>query len=98
MKYILNPFVKIIDIKGQASQKEFWIYQAFFIFFIGPLIGFLRGLDSLNDTNALIIRLVFLIPGITLGMRRLNETKFNKWFFLIPFVNLILASFPAENE
>jgi uncharacterized membrane protein YhaH (DUF805 family) len=98
MKYIIQPFSKIFNISEKATLKEFWIFFLFYVFLISPIIGFSRGLDFFGDNIALVLRIIFLIPFITLGIRRLNETKFNKWLFLIPIVNLILAAFPSETE
>ena len=98
MKYITQPFKKIFNISEKATLKEFWIFFLFYVFLISPIIGIFRGLDFFGDNIALVIRIIFLIPFLTLGIRRLNETKFNKWLFLIPIVNLVLAAFPPKIE
>ncbi|WOC39609.1 DUF805 domain-containing protein [Polaribacter sp. HL-MS24] len=98
MKYILTPFKKMFNIMDKASIKEFWTYVTFLIFFISPLIGFIDGLSVIHKNYIIAFNIFFLIQFTTLGFRRLNETKFSKWFFLIPIINLILAAFPAEEK
>ncbi|MFD1614930.1 DUF805 domain-containing protein [Gelatiniphilus marinus] len=98
MKYLITPFKKYFDISTKASIKEFWYFFLFYTFLISPMFGFLRGLYNINDNIALVIRIVLLIPFITIGFRRLNDAKINKWLFLIPFVNLILASSPSKPQ
>lgn len=98
MKYLIQPFQNIFNISGKATLKEFWVFFVFYVFLISPVIGFARGLDLLGDNITLALRIVFLFPFITLGVRRLNETKFNKWLFLIPIVNLVLAAFPPKEN
>ncbi len=98
MKYIVTPFKKILNITEKASIKEFWTYFTFLVFFISPLIGFIDGLSVINKNYILIFNIFFLFQFTTLGFRRLNETKFSKWLFLIPIVNLILAAFPPKTE
>lgn len=88
----------MFNIRGRANLLEFWIFFLFLLVFVSPLLGIVRGMGIIEDTTADIIRLLFLIPFLTIGIRRLNETKFNKWLFLIPFVNLVLACYPAEKR
>jgi len=98
MKYITTPFKKIFNINEKANIKEFWTYFTFLIFLVSPLIGFIKGLSVINKNYIVLFNVFFIIQFTTLGFRRLNETKFSKWLFLIPIVNLILAAFPANDE
>ena len=96
MKYIITPFKKMFNIKDKATVKEFWIYFTFLTFLISPLIGIIDGLSVIHKNYIIAFNIFFIIQFTTLGFRRLNETKFNKWLFLIPFVNLLLAVFPSK--
>lgn len=96
MKYLINPFTNMFNVKGKASLLEFWVFFLFLSVFVSPRLGVARGMSIIEDNTADIIRLLFLIPFLSIGIRRINETKFNKWLFLIPIVNLVLACFPAE--
>ncbi len=98
MKYFIQPFRHVFNITEKASLKEFWIFVLFYVFLVSPLIGFAKGLNFFGDSVSMVIGLIFLLPFLTLGMRRLNETIFNKWLFLIPLVNLVLAAFPPKTD
>ena len=92
MKYITAPFRNYFNINGKASSKEFWIFLSFYAFIIMPSLVISNKLIEFDNY------VFFLIPVFTIGFRRLNDTKFSKWLFLVPFINLILASFPSESE
>jgi uncharacterized membrane protein YhaH (DUF805 family) len=90
MKYLITPFKRVFDFKGTSNIKEFW-YFVLITTLIHIFIGLIKSsLDMyyLGD----IIRVITLLPFIALGFRRLNEAGINKFLFLIPLVNLILAS------
>jgi len=94
MKYLIQPFNKMFDFSGKSSLKEFWI----FFLFISVLVivaGFLS--SAINFRYLRVITLVvILIPFYAIGFRRLNDAGILKWFFLIPFVNLVLAVMPSK--
>tara|TARA_R110002012_G_scaffold263456_2_gene446395 strand:- start:34458 stop:34748 length:291 start_codon:yes stop_codon:yes gene_type:complete len=95
MKYFIDPFVKMFEFQGKTTNKEFWI------FFIGTIIffmalGFLRNPLHIPYYVGDTLRVILFVPTLALGFRRLNEAGINKWLFLIPFVNLILAGLPAK--
>jgi|SaaInl6LU_22_DNA_1037377.scaffolds.fasta_scaffold29597_2 uncharacterized membrane protein YhaH (DUF805 family) len=98
MKYITAPFRNYFNINGKASSKEFWIFLSFYAFIIMPSLVISNKLIEFDNYVLFLLRLFFLIPVFTIGFRRLNDTKFSKWLFLVPFINLILASFPSEYE
>ena len=68
------------------------------VFFVSPLIGFIDGLSIISKNFIIVLNVFFIFQFTTLGFRRLNETKFSKWLFLIPIINLIFAAFPAKDE
>lgn len=96
MKYFITPFKKVFDFNGKSTIKEFWYFVL-----INVVIHFIIGLiESLINVEYIgeIVRIIVLLPFISLGFRRLNEVGINKFLFLIPFVNFILASLsPKQN-
>lgn len=44
-----------------------------------------------NPSVDLIISLIFIIPSIAVGVRRMHDVGKSGWFILIPIYNLILA-------
>jgi uncharacterized membrane protein YhaH (DUF805 family) len=90
MKYLITPFKNVFDFKGTSTIKEFWYFVLIttIIHIFICLVKSSLNMYYLGD----IIRVITLLPFIALGFRRLNEAGINKFLFLIPFVNLILAS------
>lgn len=97
MKYILTPFFNMFDFKGKANIKEFWIFNIF-SFFLSFLVGLILGYFKLSDNIRYIYWGIMLLPYLSLGFRRLNDVGINKFFFLIPGLNILLASLPTKHE
>jgi len=97
MKYIIKPFREILNFSGTSTRKEFFTYFSFAVL-CGLLIGFFGGRMNLSPDQIIFLSLLMHVPTIPLGIRRLNEAGFNKWLFLVPYVNLILAFFPPKKK
>ncbi|WP_304140451.1 DUF805 domain-containing protein [Mesoflavibacter zeaxanthinifaciens] len=96
MNYYFLALKKAFDFKTKSSQKEFWyFYLINFLIFI--LIGFLERPLQIPKALILIYQVLILIPSISIGFRRLNDAGINKWLYLIPMVNIILACLPSKN-
>lgn len=83
---------KYIDFNGRASRSEYWwfVLLTFGVSFI-PLIGWL-------------IRLVLLLPSLSVQVRRLHDMNRSAWWLLLlippvtiigAFVLLIMSAFPG---
>ena len=83
---------KFIDFKGRASRSEYWwfVLLTFVLGFI-PIIGW-------------ILRLVLLLPSLSVQVRRLHDTGRSAWWLLLlvppisiigVFVLLIMSIFPG---
>lgn len=97
MNYYLKPFKKTFDFNGKSTNKEFWIFFLINLI-LSMLLGFFRGPLNIPAYVGDIFRGIILLPNIALGFRRLNDAGINKWLFLIPIVNFILAGFPSKDE
>jgi uncharacterized membrane protein YhaH (DUF805 family) len=97
-------------LEGRAGRKEYWLF-ALVNFCIGfalailsaiPILGLIFGLVSF------LFGLAIIVPGFTVGVRRLHDTNKSGWLFLlllIPLVGwipilvfLILEGNPEENK
>lgn len=96
MKYIITPFKKALDFSGKSSLKEFWIFFLFNIV-LSLIVGVVKAETGFEELGTIFL-VVMLLPNLSLGFRRLNDAGINKWLFLIPFVNLILASSEKAEE
>lgn len=92
---LIKPFKQILDFEGRASIPEFWIFFGFTLL-LSFFLGILNALFNLPE----IVRTSFLVivgfVNLSLGFRRLNDVGVNKFLFLLPFVNLILAGLPSK--
>jgi uncharacterized membrane protein YhaH (DUF805 family) len=73
---------KYVDFSGRAARPEFWW---FFLFQIIVLV--VTGLMS--DILNLIAALGLLLPGLSVGARRLHDIGKSGWFLLLGFIPVI---------
>jgi len=97
INYYLLGFKRMFDFKGKSSLKEFW---SFFIIniILFSILGFIRNPLGLPKYFIEILKLLILIPSLSIGFRRLNDAGINRWLFLLPIVNIILAGLPSKNN
>lgn len=94
MRHFKDALKKWNDFKGKSNLTSFWMF--FLIFsLMGIPVGFLQSLIGFEYLN-MVYLIVMLIPFLAIGFRRLNDAGFNRYLFLIPFINLILAIFPSK--
>ena len=95
MGIIINPFKKILDFDGKASRSDFWIFFVFNVFMCF-VFGILKNIFKFPGIFTVLFIFYLNFVTLSLGFRRLNDARINKLFFLIPFVNLVLATFPSK--
>ena len=83
---VKNLFVKAFDFNGRATRSEYW-WAFLFNFLVSYAAGMLGGVVSG------LVSLVLLIPGLSLGIRRLHDTD-KSWVWillgLIPLAGAII--------
>lgn len=86
--YLAIMTKKYFEIKGRARRQEYWMFfLANFLIAIG--IGFVSAVIKMPLLVSL-YQLAVLIPGITVGIRRMHDTNHSGWFLLVPFYGLYL--------
>jgi len=92
--YFLQPFINVLNFKGRSNLKEFWCFILinFVISLFLVLTKKFHGIDEIDTYY----RYIYIIPLISLGFRRIQDTGKNGFLFLIPIVNFILSVFPSE--
>lgn len=93
-KKVLSNYAKF---EGRARRKEYWLfYLATIIISIafGFIEGFMSGLMGVASMDAttvspIILSLVFFIPTIAVGTRRLHDTGRSGWWQLLWFIPII---------
>ena len=87
MKFsIVNGFKNWNNFKGRATRSEYWFFLlSLYVFtFIVALISPDSGLSG-------IVYLIYIIPLIAAGVRRMHDTGHSGWWILCPVVNLVFA-------
>ena len=74
-------FKKYFVFEGRAKQSEFWY---FFLFQIG--CGFITGF--INPILANVVGLLFIIPALSVGCRRLHDINKSGWWQWILFTGI----------
>jgi uncharacterized membrane protein YhaH (DUF805 family) len=92
MQWIIGPLKKYADFSGRASRMEFWPFLLFVTaltvaahFVDGP-----EGRDVAVAMNMGIVEmsvfLLFLLPSITVGVRRLHDTGRSGWWTMLVYL------------
>ncbi len=92
-KAVILGFKNYFDFNGRASRAEFWLFSLFF-----TVLGTLA--DLLPIPIPLIVSLIFIIPGISISVRRLHDVNYRGWWAL-PVINiwaLVLSFFKGDSE
>lgn len=105
MQWIIGPLKKYADFNGRASRAEFW---SFLLFVTIVTFGahYIEGPDSRDAAVAmnmgiveLSVTLLFLLPSITVGVRRLHDTGRSGWWMMLVYLpwlaTLVSQSDPA---
>ena len=96
MKYYLNALRNYANFNGRASLKEYWLFYLFNSI-LGVIIQVLsQGIGT--EILSFVFMLLVLLPSISVGVRRIQDTGKNGWLILVPIYNLILLLTPGEKK
>ncbi len=82
---------KALAVEGRASRSEFW-YAVLFQVLVSLAVQVLMGVPLLGFVIALVgglVLIAMIIPGITVGVRRLHDIGRSGWWLLLVFVPVI---------
>lgn len=107
MDYFLCALRKYAQFDGRSSRSEFW-YFVLFYFLLSLAVGLVDHMMQSGGILGFILTLAFLIPSISVTVRRLHDSDHSGWWYLILFVPVIgffailyfalLRSDPASNR
>ena len=93
--WFLEPWKKYSVLEGRARRKEYWYFVLFNILValtIGVIDGLVGGADVDQGLFGIIYSMAALMPGITVGVRRMHDTNHSGWWILLPIANVVLAA------
>lgn len=79
---VITCFNKYVVFKGRAARPEFWYFALFQVVVLAVLGLVSRPLQGLAS-------LVFLLPGLAVGARRLHDIGKTGWWMLISLIPVI---------
>lgn len=92
MQWIIGPLKKYADFSGRASRIEFWL----FLLFVTALTAAARYVDGAEGRDVAIamnmgiielsVTLLFLLPSITVSVRRLHDTGRSGWWTMLIYI------------
>lgn len=89
MHYFINSFKNYGNFNGRARRSEFWYFHLFY--FISIMMASLVARSTNLPLLIGIVWLIFIIPLLTVGVRRMHDVGKSGWFMFIPLYNLVLA-------
>ena len=91
---MFEPFRKFAVFGGRARRAEFWQFTLLRIIVqIVLQVGLARG--SPVAAVGSVVALIFILPGLGVGWRRMHDVNHPGWHMLIPLYNLYLAVQPG---
>jgi uncharacterized membrane protein YhaH (DUF805 family) len=78
---IASGFAHYVNFQGRAPRSEFWYWFLFVLILsiIGNIVDAIIGMPAVG----VIISLGLLLPGISMGIRRLHDLDRTGWWYLL---------------
>lgn len=91
-----SGFARIIDFSGRSSRSEYWWFLLFY-FLVSIVVNILQmvligiGLEIVGAILSFLLLLAFIVPSISVAVRRLHDTGRSGWWILIALIPLLGA-------
>jgi len=94
MKWFFEALRKYAVFSGRSMRKEYWYFVLFYfltVFLASIITAFLaKSADMINIVYDICV-LIFFIPSLAVGVRRMHDIDKSGWFVIVPIYNIILA-------
>ena len=94
LEVIRKCFMEYSNFKGKATRYEYWWFLLFMVLVLS--IAYL-----IHERVYQIVSIIFLVPFLAVGTRRLNDAGQSIWwqlFLLVPFGQIIVLFYMAEKS
>lgn len=86
---ISSGFKRYVDFQGRSTRSEYW-WWTLFVFLVNIFATMIDSSSYMNlGIAGIIVALVFLLPGISMSIRRLHDVDRSGWWLLIVLVPII---------
>lgn len=89
MDYFIKVMQNYATFSGRARRSEYWFFNLF-TFIFSFIFGFVCGVTNRQELSIL-PTLVFFVPSLAVGVRRMHDVGKSGWYLLIPIYNFILS-------
>ena len=93
-KTTIEAYIKMwkncFDFSGRSRRRDYWL-ACLMCLIVGIVLGLLEFVIPFFRLFTAIYGIAIIIPGISLGVRRLHDTDRTGWWLLITLVPLIGA-------
>jgi uncharacterized membrane protein YhaH (DUF805 family) len=83
---VASAFLNFATWSGRASRSEFWYFQLLMLICYIPIYVFDR---EVGATTLFAFILIFMLPNISVTVRRLHDTNRSGWWYWIIMVPVI---------
>lgn len=94
LEVIKKCFMEYSNFKGKATRYEYWWFLLFMVLVLS--IAYL-----IHERVYQIVSIIFLVPFLAVGSRRLNDAGQSVWwqlFLFVPFGQIIVLFYMAEKS
>lgn len=88
MNWVLMPFRRLGNYRGRSRRMEFWLFwlTALIVQMVASYVDAVTGQAEVAGGMGpvtLVTTLIFLVPAVTVGIRRLHDTGRSGWWMLL---------------
>ncbi|MBL7704129.1 MAG: DUF805 domain-containing protein [Taibaiella sp.] len=94
--YFKRGLQNYANFNGRDTRPQFWWYYLGYIIIAVAVNIIATGMQM--PLLASLVGLVFLLPNLAAGVRRIHDVGKSGWFILIPIYNIILWATEGEDR
>lgn len=88
MEWYLKVLKQYADFEGRARRKEYWMF-VLINFLISTVLSIVDRMMGLTMGIGMVYSLFVLIPGISVGVRRLHDIGKSGWWMLLLLIPIL---------
>ena len=92
MEWMILPFRRFLEFTGRSRRKEFWMFTLLSVIaaIAAALIDLMFGFGpEQNGPVGIVVSLTFLIPSLSVSVRRLHDVDRSGWWLLLALIPIL---------